>query len=151
MAMDDGYLDVRHLVVLIVLGLIVAVALALLPKVWRMEADIQKDEATARWWPFGDALRAGFLRSLPTGVVSALFLELAAIAGFFEKLLGGGEGGRLAGRFTLWLGLLFVLMLFVDLSVTLFNWPKFAVSPAARDEPGALATWWSSRKYKPQR
>jgi hypothetical protein len=42
-------------------------------------------------------------------------------------------------------------MMLVDLSVTLFNRPRFVAPPAARDEPGAVAMWWSSRKDKPSR
>jgi hypothetical protein len=36
----------------------------------------------------------------------------------------------------------------VDLSVTLFNRPKFIVPPDARSEPGAVRLWWLSRKRR---
>lgn len=148
--MDEGNLDVRHLVVLIIFGLVVGIALILLPKVWRMEADVQRDEATKKWWPFGEALREGFVRSLPVGILAALFLELATTAAFFEKLFTN-SGRVVAGRFALGFAAVFLALLIVDACVTLFNWPKFAVPPAARDETGAIALWWRGRKYRRSR
>ena len=145
--MHDAYLDVRHLVVTIVFGFIVVVAASQLPKLWRMEADVQKYEATARWWPFGEALRAGFVRSIPAAIIVCALLELAAVASLFEKLLPG-RGGEVSGGFALAFSLPAIVMMLIDLSVTLFNCPKAVVPPAARGEPGALALWWSSRKYK---
>ncbi|GAA1595377.1 hypothetical protein GCM10009789_56740 [Kribbella sancticallisti] len=148
--MDNGTVDVGLLVVIVLLGLLVLGALYLMPKLWRSKADIQKDEATAKWWPFGEAFRAGFVRSIPAAVLACLMLELGLIAGFFEQYLTG-DGSRFASRLTVYFGTAFVLMLLVDLSVTLFNRPKFIVPPDARDEPGALRLWWSGRKYKKTR
>lgn len=145
--MDEGYLDVSYLIAVIISGLIVGGALFLLPQVWRMEAAVQREHATKGWWPFGEALRAGFLRSLPVGAIAAAFLWLAATAGFFETLLTGA-GAQVAGQIALWLLAGFVALLFVDASVNLFNWPKFAVPPAARDEPGAVVLWWRGRKHR---
>lgn len=145
--MDNGRVDTGLLVVIVLLGLLVLGGLALLPKLWRSEADIQKEEATKKWWPFGEAFREGFLRSIPAAILALLMLELGLIAGFFQEYLTG-EGSRIARELTVYLGSAFVVMLLVDLSVTLFNRPKFIVPPGARDEPGAVSLWWSSRKYK---
>jgi fumarate reductase subunit C len=145
--MNNGNVDTGLLVVIVLLGLLVLGSLYLLPKLWRSEADIQKREATAKWWPFSEAFRAGFVRSIPAAVVACVMLELGLIAGFFEKYLTD-DGSRFAGRLTVYFGTAFVVMLLVDLSVTLFNRPKFIVPPDARDEPGAVPLWWSSRKYK---
>ncbi len=84
--MGKGTVDTGLVVAIVLLGLLVLGSLALLPRPWRSQADIQREEAT-KWWPFSEAFRAGFLRSV------------------------------------------FVVMLLVDLSVTLFNRPKFIVPP----------------------
>ena len=148
--MENGYLDVRHLVVTILFGLITGGGIFLLPKLWRLEADIQKEEATKRWWPFSEALREGFIRSLPAAIITCTLLELAGIASFFEKLLTG-DGRRIAEGFALGFGLPAIAMMLVELCVTLFNRPQFVVPPAARDEPGAVALWRSGRKHKPKK
>jgi uncharacterized membrane protein len=142
-------MDVGHLVVIILFGVITVAALFFLPQVWRVEADVQKPEAT-KYWPFGEALRAGFLRALPVGIIAAFILELATTAAFFEDELTGGAQD-VAGQLTIWLGSVFVLCLLLDVSVTLFNVPKVVVPPAARDERGALSLWWSSRRSKARR
>ena len=141
-------MDVGHLVVIIVLGVITAIGLVLLPQVWRMEAAVQRPEATKEL-PFGDALRAGFVRGIPVGVVTSLFLELATTAAFFEDALEG-RGREVAGQLTIWLGIPFLVGIRIDLSVTLFNKPRAVVPPAARDEPGALALWWRGRRSRPE-
>ncbi|MFB6720573.1 hypothetical protein ACFCV3_10450 [Kribbella sp. NPDC056345] len=144
--MERETVDTGLVVVIVLLGLLVLGSLALLPKLWRSQADIQRAEAT-RAWPFSEAFRAGFLRSIPAAVLALLMLELGLIAGFFAQYLTG-DGSRLADRLTVYFGTAFVVMLLVDLSVTLFNRPKFIVPPDARSEPGAVRLWWSSRKRR---
>jgi hypothetical protein len=119
--------------------------LCLLPALWRMEADVQPDDAPRTRWPLGAALRAGLVRSVPSAVLAVALLALASISGFFEKLLTGPAGAA-AADVTLLLGGGFLLMLVVDACVTLFNRPAFIVPPAARDETGALSLWWNGRK-----
>ncbi|WP_432937219.1 hypothetical protein ACQPXM_24630 [Kribbella sp. CA-253562] len=144
--MGKGTVDIELVVVIVLLGLLVLVSLALLPKLWRSQADIQREETT-KSWPFGEAFRAGFLRSIPAAVLALLMLELGLIAAFFAEYLTG-EGSRFADRLTVYFGTAFVVMLLVDLSVRLFNRPKFIVPPDARSEPGAVRLWWSSRKRR---
>jgi hypothetical protein len=140
-------LDVSLLVGLVLFGIVTVGGLWLMPQLWRMEADIHKEEATARWWPFGEALREGFLRSIPVAVIACLFLELGGIATLFEKLLTG-EASHLAHQLVTIFWISALVMIPVNLSVHLFNQPKIVVPPAARAEPGAVVLWSSSRKYK---
>lgn len=148
--MVGGTVDIELVVVIILLGLLVLVSLVLMPRLWRAQADVQPKKATTRWWSFGEAVRAAFVRSLPAAVLALLMLELGLIAAFFEQFLTG-DGSRLAGRFTVWFGTAFVLMMLVDLAVTLFNRPKIIVPPDLRHETGAVPLWWSSRKHKKTR
>jgi hypothetical protein len=146
-SLKDSYLDVRLLVGLVLVGIGTVGGLWLMPQLWRMEADVHKEEATARWWPFGEALREGFLRSIPVAVIMCLFLELGGIANLFEKLLTG-EASHLARQLSVIFWIPALVMIPVFLGVHLFNQPKIVVPPTARDEPGAVVLWWSSRKYK---
>jgi hypothetical protein len=116
------------------------------PKIWRMKAD--QPRRKPRKWSLGQALDTGYVRSLPLNFVQLLFLELAGIAGFFEKLLFGAAGD-VAGLFTIVLGCTFIASLLVWPSVWLFNRPKIVVPPALRDERGALELWWHSRRAPP--
>jgi len=150
LAADAGYVDSRLLVIAVLASLLALGGLILLPKLWRMEADIQRDEATRAWWPFSEALREGFVRSVPAAILAVALLALALISGFFEQLLTGSAGAAAADA-TLLFGGGFLLMLVVDLCVTLFNQPKIVVPPAARDESGALSLWWKSRRNRPAR
>jgi hypothetical protein len=148
--MVGGTVDIELVVVIVLLGLLVLVSLALMPRLWRAKADVQPKADSTKWWPFGEAVRAAFVRSLPAAVLALLMLELGLIAAFVEQNLTG-DGSRLAGRFTVWFGTAFVLMLLVDLAVTLFNQPKVIVPPGLRHETGAVPLWWSSRKLKKPR
>src|ERR671921_1613837 len=76
--------DLTILIPLLVLGLISLFALYLLPKIWRWEADIQRPEATEKWWPFGAALREGFVRGLPTGILAANALTVVGVLTLVE-------------------------------------------------------------------
>ncbi len=94
----DGYLDVGHLVVFVLLAPIPGVGLAVVvPRLWRMKAD--RPPPKPRRWTLRRALRSSWIRTLPLNFVQLLVLELAGIAGFFEKLLSGA-GGRVAGEAT---------------------------------------------------
>jgi hypothetical protein len=140
---DDGYLDVEHLVLLVLLAPIVGLGLAVVvPKIWRMKAD--RPPPKPRRWTLRRALWSSWVRTLPLNFVQLLFLELAMIAGFFEKLLSGA-GGHVAGEVTLAFGWTFIALLLVWPIVMLFNRPKVAVPPAMRNERGALELWWRSR------
>jgi hypothetical protein len=58
-----------------------------------------------------------------------------------------GTVSDVARKVALWAFVAFVAFLLIGVSVTLFNRPKLAVPPAARDEPGALALWWRGRRH----
>ena len=130
--------------VIVGLGGIVVVGLALLPRVWRSSADRRGQDATGRV-SWSEAWQAAFFRGIPVVVATLLCLELATVAAFFEDTLEG-RGSETAGTLTIVFGILFFLGLLVDLCVTLVNQPKAVVPPAARSEPGALASWWGGRK-----
>jgi hypothetical protein len=135
-----------------VLGLapLCLIALWQLPKMWRFNADIQRTEATKQWWPLGEALRHGFVRGMPVGILAGTALTVSMALVLVEESTSGGT--QRAAAEAAWIAfLVFVGLVLVDLSVTLFNWPKVVVPPAARDEPGALALWWRGVRYRHSR
>ncbi|HEX7743838.1 MAG TPA: hypothetical protein VF462_01060 [Micromonosporaceae bacterium] len=143
-------MNLKLFIPLLVLALISLSALFLLPKIWRTEADVQRPEATEKWWPFGEALRESFVRGLPVGILAANALTVTGVLVLVEESTSGGTSQAAAEA--AWIAfLVFVGLILVDLSVTLFNRPKFVVPPAARDELGAIALWWRSRKHRHSR
>jgi hypothetical protein len=134
------------LVPVLILAPICLGALALLPKIWRAKADIQRPEATEKWWPFGEALRESFVRGMPVGILACTALTVSMALTLVEESTSGSTS-RTAAQ-AAWIAfLVFIALILVDLSVTLFNRPKIVVPPATRDEPGALALWWQGRKH----
>jgi predicted lysophospholipase L1 biosynthesis ABC-type transport system permease subunit len=124
------------------------IALWQIPKIWRLEADIPVPEVTEKWWPFGEAVREGFLRALPVGILSGTALTACMALKILEEATQGTTTSRVASG-AAWVAFLaFVALLLTDLSVTLFNQPRFIVPPACREEPGAVALWWRSRRYR---
>lgn len=141
-------MNLRLLIPALLLTPICLIALWQVPKIWRMKADIQRPEATKKWWPFSEALREGFLRGLPVGILAGTALTASMALTAVEEATRGSTS-RVAAE-AAWIAfLVFVALLLIDLSVTLFNRPKFVVPPATRDEPGAIALWWRSRKHRP--
>ncbi|MFG3582280.1 hypothetical protein [Micromonospora chersina] len=143
-------MNLRLLIPALFLAPICLGALWQLPKIWRMKADIQRPAATTTWWPFSEALRESFLRGLPVGILGCTALT-ASIALTAVSEATHGSTSRVAAAVAWNAFLVFVALMLVDLSVTLFNRPKFVVPPATRDEPGAIALWWRSRKHRSPR
>ena len=143
-------MDLGLLIPVFILAPLCLIALWQLPKIWRSEADIQRAEATEKWWPFGEAVRYGFIRGMPVGILAGTALTVSMALVLVEESTSGGTSQAAAQA--AWIAfLVFVGLILVDLSVTLFNRPKFVVPPAARDERGAIALWWRGRKYRRSR
>ncbi|PZF82712.1 hypothetical protein [Jiangella anatolica] len=148
--MSDGGVDVGALVVTVLLTPLVVFGLVLTIKMWRERPDRRTTTKPGRRWArFGNALGTADIRSLPGCVAALALLQLGLVASLLEDALSG-SASRAAGRLTVWLGAGFVAMLAITAGVVLFNRPRIAVPPAARDEPGALPLWWRSRRKRPR-
>jgi hypothetical protein len=139
---DDGYLDVGNLVAIILVAPMAVGALVVLPIIWRLPVERR---TKPRRWKFYVAMRMFTVRYLALNFVSLLFLELALIADFFEKLLSG-PASHTVSMFTTAFGWAFVASLLITVPVALFNRPKFAVPPRLRNLRGPVELWWLSRK-----
>lgn len=121
-------------------AMVVAVGFQM-PAYWRGESRDFIDENTRGWWPFGEALRRGGLRSIHLGVAICATGVLAVVS--FEI------HDRVEARWleattfaTAWaFSILFLVSLVIDASVLLFNRPRWLVPPRYRDEPGAIRMW----------
>ncbi len=126
--------------------LIVVVGASLqMPKYWRGELVQLYERGSGGWWPFGEALRRGFLRSIHLGVVGGFWV----LASLFFLSLRDNVGAGLAQSALEALGVVSAAMFFVtlilDLLVVLLNRPKFLVPPPYRDDVGAVRVWCRPR------
>ncbi|HEY2948430.1 MAG TPA: hypothetical protein VGJ53_08535 [Micromonosporaceae bacterium] len=119
--------------------------LVVLPKIWTAKATGPRPEYTRRRWSFRDARQLGYVRGLPSAILGLTAIVLSMLAVVVEEATTGTVSD-VARRVALWTFVAFVAFLLIGVSVTLFNRPKLAVPPAARDEPGALALWWRGRR-----
>jgi hypothetical protein len=120
--------------------------LLLLPKIWTAKATGPRPEDTRRRWSFWDARQLAYARVLPSAFFALTALVVSMLAVVVEEATTGTVSG-VARKVALWAFVAFVAFVLTGGSVTLFNRPKLAVPPAARDEPGALALWWRGRRH----
>jgi hypothetical protein len=92
-------------------------ALWMLPKIWRLEADVQRPEATKKRWPFGEALRESFIRGLPTGILACTALTASIGLTLLEESTGG-KTSQVAAQ-AAWIAFLaFLASILIDVLVT---------------------------------
>ena len=119
-----------------------------LPRIWTHRTTFY--DVVPRWWPWGGALWRGWVRSLPLGVVLGCALVALFAVGFF---LGPPEPGPFGLVAPLWYATAVLLVVFgyvaLLCTIALFNWPKAAVPPHLRHEPGALQEW--TREHRARR
>jgi hypothetical protein len=65
---------------------------------WRFKADIQRTEATKKWWPFGEAMRYGFVRGMPVGILAGTALTVSIALVLVEESTSGGTSQPAAAR-----------------------------------------------------
>lgn len=122
-------------------------ALARLPEIWRGSGSAKIGSSMRGGWPFGEALRKGWVRALPVGIVGflALSLSVATISLFESGYLAPGTPWRPLALLVFPLIGIFVISVVFAITVVLFNRPRFVVSPAHRGQPGAIAEWRGRR------
>src|SRR5262249_30536054 len=101
---------------------------------------------TRRRWSFRDARQLAYARGLPSAILGLTALVVSMAAVVVEEATTGAVSG-VARKVALCAFVAFVAFVLIYGSVTLFNRPKLAVPPAARDETGALALWWRGRRH----
>jgi hypothetical protein len=119
--------------------------LFVIPKIWTAKSTGPRPEDTPRRWTFRDARRQGYIRGLPAAIMGLTALVLSMAAVVVEEATSGAVSD-LARRSALWAFIAFAAFAIIGVTVTLFNRPKLAVPPAARDEPAAVALWCRGRK-----
>lgn len=121
---------------------LLVLAVRQLPKLWMHSARVAVWENVPAWWPLGDAMWRGLIRSAVVasgfGVVSDVFFLyiLMRSANAREASLNDREM-LLTVALTLLLGALFGAMA----TIILFNRPRSAVPPHLRAQPGAVTEW----------
>jgi len=139
-------MNLRLLIPALILAPCAGYGLLLLPKIWTAKATGPPPADTRRRWSFRDARELAYVRGLPSAFLGLTALVVSMLAVVVEEATTGTVSG-VARKVALSAGVGFVAFLLIGVSVTLFNRPKLAVPPAARDEPGALALWWRGRRH----
>ena|SRR6266851_1225393 len=139
-------MNLRLLIPALILAPCAGYGLLVLPKIWAAKATGPRPEDTRRRWSFRDARQLAYVRGLPSAVLGLTALVVSMAAVVIEEATTGTVSD-VARAVALWAFVAFVAFLLTGVSVTLFNRPKLAVPPAARDEPGALALWWRGRRH----
>jgi hypothetical protein len=137
-------MNLRLLIPALILAPCAGYGLLVLPKIWTAKATGPRPEDRRRRWSFRDARQLGYVRGLPSAVLGLTALVVSMAAVVIEDATTGTVSD-VARKVALWAFVAFIAFLLIGVSVTLFNRPRLAVPPAARDEPGALALWWRGR------
>jgi len=139
-------MNLRLLIPALILAPCAGYGLLLLPKIWTAKATGPRPEDTRRRWSFRDARQLAYVRGLPSAILGLTGLVVSMAAVVVEEATTGTVSA-VARKVALGAFVAFVAFLLIGVSVTLFNRPRRAVPPAARDEPGALALWWRGRRH----
>ncbi len=135
---------VHWVAILVILALFLA-AIPQMPKYWRGDLVRLHERGTTGWWPFGEALRRGFLRTLHLGVAASLLVVVTLVLLALREVVTS-EAMRsvvdTASNATL---IAFLGILVVDLAVIFFNRPKWLVPPPYRADVGAVQAWLKRR------
>lgn len=133
-------------IVVVVIGFVASVlGLGILPRYWRGDLVAVHEAGTASWWPLGEALKRGFLRTLHLGIVGSIFLFGSAAGLLLKRVVTNSDSVEKASLVAF---LLFGVTTLIDIIIVLFNVPKALVPPPYRDEPGALTLWWKSARRR---
>lgn len=116
-------------------------------KFWRDARSVPAWNGVPGWWPLGDALWRGTVRScavwVALGSVGAVLLAVAEVGGWRDPsvTLTGAETvivDAVSGVAILLLGLM--------VTVILVNRPTVVVPAHLRSEPGAAEEWWQATR-----
>ncbi|MDE3194006.1 MAG: hypothetical protein KGN00_09990 [Chloroflexota bacterium] len=109
---------------------------------WREARSVPAWTGVPGWWPLGDALWRGTVRSC------AVWVSMGSLAALLLGIVEfGGWRGRPAviegpaATLVTMLSAAILVLLGLMASVVLFNKPGFVVPPHLRSEPSALARW----------
>jgi len=119
-----------------------------LPKVWRGQAGAAFDRVQP-WWFYGEIAWRGWVRAIPSGSVTFLVMLVSLWVSFLAGGFKDGAGGAARPIFLV-LVIMGIFLLTLAVLVFLLNWPKAAVAPHLRSQPGALQEWAARRRARRQ-
>lgn len=116
------------------------IGLGILPRVWRGVGANEVQRAAA-WWLSRESSRRAFARGGTAAILSFPWLALALWALDAHRYGHGmlSKAGLLVGISSA--AIFAVIGVGLNVTVALFNWPKWVVPPSLRPEPGVLGTW----------
>lgn len=130
--------EIKDWILLVVWVAGAALSLYNAPRYWRHEITVL-DGPPPSWWPYGDPLWRGWIRT----PVIALVWWITAGLGYVALRLGPDPGWPAPIPIlyiVLAAGVPCVLLALV-FSVMLFSWPRSLIPPHLRYQPGAVSEW----------
>ncbi len=127
---------------------IVLVGLSQMPKYWRGDLHGLYEQGSAGWWPFGESLRRGFVRTVHLGLAGTAAVVLLVVSSYLEEKAANELLSPAAAAAKRVAAGVFVLTLLLDIGIVLLNRPKALVPPPYRDEPGVLTHWMRRRRTR---
>lgn len=127
-------LSVHDIVALGFFALLVVVAAASLPSLWRSGWS----PPAPQWWPYSRTLWKGLYRAIFPGTLGGLFLLVAlpCLLVWQANRAPGAQGTAAPLWVQIVLSAVFFVLIGLMVSVVLINRPKFVVPPALRDQRG---------------
>lgn len=118
------------------------IAVAMLPLLLRNR--IQLYDKLNEWWPFGEELLRGYIRSIPVAVPASVAASMFLVA------TTAADAGIIPNEWTTAVKSVVTPVILLSLigiiTVILLNRPKTIVPPHLRSQPGALAAWYTAAR-----
>ena len=136
-------MPIHVLVSFLFLTVLGVLALPQLGRLWRHQTTFY--DGTPGWWSYGKPVWRGWVRALPMlASVAYLGLLIAAYLGFVSPFF---HLSRQADLVVIVIFLIsFIGAFLLALTIFLFNFPRLAVPPHLRNQPGALEEWLRQRR-----
>jgi hypothetical protein len=136
-------MPIHVLVSFLFLSVLGVLALPQLGRLWRHQTTFY--DGTPGWWSYGKPVWRGWVRALPMlASVAYLGLLIAAYLGFVSPFFHLSRQADLVVIVIFLISFLGAFLL--ALTIFLFNFPRLAVPPHLRNQPGALEKWLVKRR-----
>ena len=133
-------MSVEYAIVVGFMTLLLAGWVRLLPRLWR-HSDSSWEQPHA-WWRWGATSWRHFIRGTPSALAFIAALDLLVATGPFVQTKRSSLGFVVPTWYAVTALSILALTAAACVSTIALNWPKWAVPPHMRNQPGALKLPW---------